>query len=124
VSLSESESLLGLVRTLEEHNPDFLAMFLARTEDEFLEAVEKSVERTIKLIESGAKNYAVLDEVGLSTMLGLTCSVGDSPIRVSPEGLTCMFNGATVGHNFTICRSGTTFLWSNGEWINLGTLCR
>jgi hypothetical protein len=32
--------------------------------------------------------------------------------------------GATVASNSTICRSGSTFLCSDGEWVNLGTLCR
>jgi hypothetical protein len=32
--------------------------------------------------------------------------------------------GSTVATNSTVCRTGNTFLCSNGEWINLGTLCR
>jgi len=35
-----------------------------------------------------------------------------------------MFNDATVASNSTICRSGTTYLCNDGEWTNLGTLCR
>jgi hypothetical protein len=65
----EDSSLLAVLSVLKEWNPDLLAMFRARTEDEFLEAAERAVERAIKLIEGGAKKYAVLDELGLSTML-------------------------------------------------------
>jgi hypothetical protein len=35
-----------------------------------------------------------------------------------------MYEGATVASNSTICKGGTTFLCSAGEWTNLGTLCR
>jgi hypothetical protein len=53
----------------------------------------------------------------------MACSAGDAP-RLVPDGRTCMFNDATVGNNSTICKQGTTFLCSNGEWVNLGTVCR
>lgn len=56
--------------------------------------------------------------------LAVACGAGDAPIRVIPDGKTCMFNDATVGSNSTICKSGTTFLCSDGEWVNLGTMCR
>jgi hypothetical protein len=35
-----------------------------------------------------------------------------------------MYEGATVASNSTICKNGSTFLCSNGEWTNLGTQCR
>jgi hypothetical protein len=35
-----------------------------------------------------------------------------------------MFDGATVANNSTICRSGSTYLCTDGEWLNVGTLCR
>ena len=56
--------------------------------------------------------------------LRIPCSVGDSPIRIVPSGDTCMFSGATVASGSTICQSGSTFLCNNGEWANLGTVCR
>jgi len=52
------------------------------------------------------------------------CTVGDSPIRAATGDRTCMYAGATVASNSTICKSGSTFLCSDGEWVNLGTQCR
>jgi hypothetical protein len=63
-------------------------------------------------------------EDGRWASLGITCPVGDSPIRIVPSGKTCMFDSATVANNSTICRSGTTYLCSDGEWVNVGTQCR
>jgi hypothetical protein len=58
------------------------------------------------------------------TLNNMTCSMGDSPIKPAPSGRTCMYEGATVASTSTLCRSGATFLCNDGEWINLGTLCR
>jgi hypothetical protein len=63
-------------------------------------------------------------EDGRWARLSDTCPVADAPIRTVPSGRTCMFDGATVSNNSTICRSGSTYLCSDGEWVNLGTLCR
>ncbi len=63
-------------------------------------------------------------EDGVWRSLGIACAVGDSPIRVLPSGRTCMFGDVTVANNSTVCKSGTTFLCSDGEWVSLGTLCR
>src|SRR3972149_2581822 len=69
MNLPDQTSLFDLFNVLKQWNPDFVSMFLAQNEGEFSEAVEKAVERAIRLIESGAKKYTVLDELGLSTML-------------------------------------------------------
>ena len=64
-------------------------------------------------------------EDGVWRSIGVACTAaGDSPIKVVPSGKTCMFDGATVASNSTICRSGSTYVCNDGEWINLGTLCR
>lgn len=64
-------------------------------------------------------------EDGAWNSLGTSCPGGDSPIRLIPGGRTCMLEGgSTVATNSTVCRTGSTFLCSDGEWINLGTLCR
>ncbi|HEY8095404.1 MAG TPA: hypothetical protein VIE65_04840 [Methylobacter sp.] len=64
-------------------------------------------------------------EDGAWNSLGISCPGGDSPIRIISGGQTCMLEGgSTVATNSTVCRTGSTFLCSNGEWINLGTLCR
>jgi hypothetical protein len=64
------------------------------------------------------------EPTGEWTSLRVPCSAGDSPVRVIPSGDTCMFSGATVASGSTICQSGSTFLCNDGEWLNLGTLCR
>lgn len=64
-------------------------------------------------------------EDGSWTSLGIACTGGDSPIRPVPGGKTCMLEGgSTVAANSTVCRSGSTFLCSSGDWVNLGTQCR
>jgi hypothetical protein len=57
--------------------------------------------------------------------LALGC-VGDSdvPARIGPDGRTCMYNGATVASQSSICKSGVTFLCEDGEWRNLGSACQ
>lgn len=44
--------------------------------------------------------------------------------RMVPAGRACMYNGATVATQSTICRSGITFLCEDGEWRNLGSACQ
>jgi hypothetical protein len=69
MNVPDDSSLLTLYSIVKQHNPDVLAMWSASTDDQFLEAAERAVERAIRLIEGGAKKYVVLDELGLSTML-------------------------------------------------------
>jgi hypothetical protein len=62
---------------------------------------------------------------GTWSRLDLPCSVGDAPLQVvKPSGISCSYNGTSVANNQAICQSGTTFLCDNGQWINLGTVCR
>lgn len=64
-------------------------------------------------------------EDGTWSNLGVPCTLGDAPApRPQPDGRTCMFGDVTVSSSSTVCKSGTTFLCNNGEWLNLGTLCR
>jgi hypothetical protein len=57
--------------------------------------------------------------------LALACTAGsDVPAGVAPAGRVCMYNGATVATQSTICKSGTTFLCEDGEWRNLGSACQ
>lgn len=60
------ERLFGL---LEAHNPNLVDLLRAQTEDAFLDATERAVDRAIRTIESGAKQYADLEERGLSLLL-------------------------------------------------------
>lgn len=63
---SSLERLLGL---LEGHNSNLKDLLLAKTEHEFIVATEGAIERAMKTIENGSKEYAVLMEPGLSHLL-------------------------------------------------------
>ncbi|GEN12633.1 hypothetical protein SAMN05443572_1111 [Myxococcus fulvus] len=63
---SSLERLLGL---LEGHNSNLKDLLLAKTEPEFIVATEGAIERAMKTIENGAKEYATLNEPGLSHLL-------------------------------------------------------
>ena len=54
---------------LEAHNPNMLELLQAKTEEAFIDATESAIERAIRTIESSAKQYSILDERGLSTLL-------------------------------------------------------
>ena len=62
---------------------------------------------------------------GAWTSLAVACpKAGDAPARMAPAGRTCMYNGATVATQSSICKEGITFRCDDGEWRNLGTTCR
>jgi hypothetical protein len=63
---SSLERLLGL---LEGHNSHLKDLLLAKTESEFIVATEGAIERAMKAIENGSKEYATLNEPGLSHLL-------------------------------------------------------
>jgi hypothetical protein len=57
--------------------------------------------------------------------LAVACTgSGQVAARMTPGGRTCMYNGATVATQSTICKSGITFLCEDGEWRNLGNACQ
>ena len=57
--------------------------------------------------------------------LETACTRGsDVPARAAPAGRACMYSGATVATQSTICKGGTSFLCEDGEWRNLGTACQ
>jgi len=57
--------------------------------------------------------------------LAIACAVGgDAAARQAPEGRVCMYNGATVATQSSICKAGVTFRCDDGEWRNLGTTCQ
>lgn len=63
---SSLERLLGL---LEGHNSNLLDLLRAKTEHEFIAATEGAIERAMKTIENGSKEYSRLNEPGLSHLL-------------------------------------------------------
>ena len=62
---------------------------------------------------------------GAWTSLGITC-VGAPAVAANrvPAGRTCMYNGATVATESTICKAGVTLRCDQGEWSNIGTACQ
>ncbi|MCW5805911.1 MAG: hypothetical protein KIT31_26305 [Deltaproteobacteria bacterium] len=62
-------SLARLFGILEGHNSNLKDLLLAKTEAEFMSATEGAIERAMKTIENGAKEYATLPEPGLSHLL-------------------------------------------------------
>jgi len=57
--------------------------------------------------------------------LTIACTSGaEGGARLLSAGRTCMYNGATVATQSTICKSGIMFRCENGEWHNLGTACQ
>ena len=71
----------------------------------------------------GGKQYRCED--GTWSDIARSCTVlSANTVKINPGGSTCMYEGATVATGSTICKSESTFLCNNGEWVNLGTLCR
>jgi hypothetical protein len=62
-------SLQRLIGLLETHNPNILELLRAETEEAFVEATEDAIDRAIRTIEKGAKEYSRLQEPGLSQLL-------------------------------------------------------
>lgn len=64
-------------------------------------------------------------EDGAWVSLSVACPAnGQVAVRMAPAGRTCMYNGATVATDSTICKSGITFRCEDGEWRNLGSACQ
>ena len=62
---------------------------------------------------------------GAWTSLAVACTAnGQVAARIAPAGRTCMYNGATVATESTICKAGITFRCDDGEWQNLGSACQ
>lgn len=64
-------------------------------------------------------------EDGSWKSIGAACTVlSANTIEIRRSGDICHYEDATVASGSTICKSSSTFLCNDGEWINLGTLCR
>ena len=62
---------------------------------------------------------------GAWVSLAVACTgAGEPAVGMAPAGRTCMYNGATVATESTICKSGITFRCVDGDWRNLGTACQ
>jgi len=73
--------------------------------------------------QSGTR-YRCDDGAWKSLAVACPNAAGDAPMRLVPAGHTCMYNGATVATESTICKSGVTFRCKDGDWQNLGTACQ
>jgi hypothetical protein len=72
--------------------------------------------------QSGAQ-YRCDDGAWVS--LAVACTESDqAAARMAPGGRVCMYNGATVATESTICKAGITFRCEDGDWHNLGTTCQ
>lgn len=49
---------------------------------------------------------------------------GDAPIVPATGAKSCTLGDSTVSSASTVCKSGVTFLCTDGEWQSLGTPCR
>jgi hypothetical protein len=67
--------------------------------------------------------YRCDDGTWMSLALACTAS-GQIAARMPVAERTCMYNGATVATESTICKSGVTFRCDDGEWRNLGSACQ
>ena len=68
-SVDPASSLDRLLALLEVHNSSLLDLLRAKTEQEFFGATEGAIERAMKTIENGSKEYSKLNEPGLSHLL-------------------------------------------------------
>lgn len=62
-------SLERFLSLLEGHNSNLKDLFSAKTDSDFIEVTEVAIERAMKTIENGSKEYATLKEPGLSHLL-------------------------------------------------------
>jgi hypothetical protein len=67
--VATDSSLARYIGILQTHNPHLAQLLKAETEEEFVVATEGALEYVTRTIESGAKQYASLNERGLSTLL-------------------------------------------------------
>ena len=72
--------------------------------------------------QSGTQ-YRCDDGAWVSLAVACTGS-GEAAAPMAPVGRTCMYNGATVATQSTICKAGITFRCEDGEWRNLGSTCQ
>lgn len=69
MSVPVESSLLYVFGLLQSHNPELVALLSARSQEDFVAAVEQGLARAIITIQSGSTQYRDLDERGLSLLL-------------------------------------------------------
>ena len=63
-----SASLAEMIARLEKHEPDYLDLVTASTEDEFDAALVPLLAKTVDHLESNSKNFSSLGETGLTAV--------------------------------------------------------
>lgn len=67
--MNENESLLALIERIQQKAPEYVALLTANTLEEFEAAFLPILEHAVHHLESNAKNFAPLDEEGLTAAL-------------------------------------------------------
>jgi uncharacterized protein (DUF2147 family) len=47
-----------------------------------------------------------------------------APDQVGPSGASCRYEAITVSTGSSVCQTGTTCLCNDGQWVNMGSMCR
>jgi hypothetical protein len=68
---SDVDSAFALFETIRRKAPEYLDLIAAQTSEEFDHAFEGLLERSLRGLEQNSKNFATLNEVGLTAALAL-----------------------------------------------------
>jgi hypothetical protein len=83
------DSLLKLVELMRQKAPSYFKLLAAPTESDFEAAFDAMLEHAVSTLEKNSKNFATLDEVGLTGVLAAALSI---------PGLTVMQEAHSNGH--------------------------
>lgn len=83
------DSLLKLVELMQQKAPSYFKLLAAQTESDFEAAFDAMLEHAVSTLEKNSKNFASLDEVGLTGVLAAALSI---------PGLTVMQEAHSNGH--------------------------
>jgi hypothetical protein len=87
--INADDSLLKLIELMKQKAPSYFKLLAARTEDDFEAAFDAMLEHAVSTLEKNSKNFASLDEVGLTGVLASALSM---------PGLTVMQEAHSNGH--------------------------
>jgi hypothetical protein len=71
----DGDSLFDLFELMKKKAPEYIKLLTAQSEAEFDEAFDAMLERAVSRLEQNSKNFAALDEVGLSGCLAAALSM-------------------------------------------------
>ena len=73
--MQDGDSLFDLVEMMKQKAPEYIALLTAQSEAEFDKAFDAMLEKAVLRLEQNSKNFAALDEVGLSGCLAAALSM-------------------------------------------------